>query len=222
MVLACFRPFNIAHKHRCLLKNVIYHNVQCNFKHGSLLHFRKSIQTSVLLQRARNETSKIVQDKKSYPKSIKRLLSLAGPEKYPLAAAISLLVISSSVTMSIPFALGKVIDIIYSMDQIKTKANLKGVNHKDQTNDVPMAPEVSKEQIRHNLKTVCAVLIGVFACGALANFGRVYLMRLVSQRIAAKIRNSVYSSIGSYNGNYIAFDYWEIWQIIKDMDVYYR
>ena len=148
MVLACFRPFNIAHKHRCLLKNVIYHNVQCNFKHGSLLHFRKSIQTSVLLQRARNETSKIVQDKKSYAKSIKRLLSLAGPEKYPLAAAISLLVISSSVTMSIPFALGKVIDIIYSMDQIKTKANLKGVNHKDQTNDVIFV-------IQHHMRGHC-------------------------------------------------------------------
>ena len=42
----------------------------------------------------------------------RRLLSLAIPEKYRLAAAMGLLVISSAVSMSVPFALGKIIDII--------------------------------------------------------------------------------------------------------------
>ena len=58
--------------------------------------------------------------KSSKLKEFQRLVALAKPEKGRLAAAIGLLVISSGVTMSVPFALGRVIDIIYSMDQIKT------------------------------------------------------------------------------------------------------
>ena len=45
------------------------------------------------------------------------------------------------------------------------------------------------------MKNVCGILVGVFAVGAAANFGRVYLMRIVSQRITARLRNSLFSSI---------------------------
>lgn len=65
--------------------------------------------------------------------------------------AIGLLFISSCVTMSIPFCLGKVIDIIYKGDPKETTANLN---------------------------RVCAALLGVFLIGSLCNFGRVYLMRM--------------------------------------------
>lgn len=51
--------------------------------------------------------------------------------------------------MAVPFALGKVIDIIYTDDS---------------------------EQLRRNLNVVCAILLGVFVIGGLCNFGRVYLM----------------------------------------------
>ncbi len=65
---------------------------------------------------------------------------------------ICLLFISSAVTISVPFALGKVIDIIY------TSSQGEGGN------------------MMEKLRRLCGILTVVFICGALANFGRVYLM----------------------------------------------
>ena len=111
------------------------------------------------------------------------------PERYHLAAGIGLLVISSSVTMSIPFAMGKVIDMIYKIDQLKsTSESIK-------SEDALTSEE--RNQITRKLQNVCIALVGVFTVGALANFGRVYLMRMVSQRIAVRVRNSFYSSVGN-------------------------
>lgn len=86
--------------------------------------------------------------------------------------------------MSVPFALGKVIDIIYSMDQMK----------KDKS--------ASKEMIKDNLNKVCLALVVVFAIGGLANFGRVYLMRISAQNITARLRTSVFGSIVKQEAGY--------------------
>jgi len=109
---------------------------------------------------------------------IYRLLALAKPEKYRLLGAIGLLLISSGVTMAVPFALGKIIDLIYSMDQIKNSDTAE-----------------QKAAISDRLNQVCIGLSGVFLLGAAANFGRVYLMRVAGQNITANLRNKVYSSI---------------------------
>ncbi|KAL4715629.1 hypothetical protein ACJJTC_006208 [Scirpophaga incertulas] len=73
---------------------------------------------------------------------LKRLLTLAEPEKWTLAGAISFLLVSSSVTMAVPFSLGKVLDIIYNS-----------------TNDLGAA--------REKLDTLCLMLCGVFLIGGL-------------------------------------------------------
>ena len=161
-------------------------------RNGEVLHFTKSFH-STILRCAKEETIKLLKDKTGNSRNFRRLLSFAEPEKYTLAAAVGLLVISSSITMSIPFALGKVIDIIYSMDQIKTRGHVESVG----------VPNSERDVIMLNLKKVCVVLIGMFTIGALANFGRVYLMRMVSARMAARIRNLVYSSIGRDIKNYV-------------------
>lgn len=101
---------------------------------------------------------------------IKRLFSLAEPEKWTLAGAISFLVVSSSVTMAIPFSLGKVLDIIYSS-----------------TSDLGAA--------REKLDTLCLMLCGVFLIGGLCNFGRVYLMSISGQRMTQSLRKQVYGAI---------------------------
>eukprot|EP00092_Neocalanus_flemingeri_P007319 GFUD01007905.1.p1 GENE.GFUD01007905.1~~GFUD01007905.1.p1 ORF type:complete len:656 (-),score=137.59 GFUD01007905.1:193-2160(-) len=125
----------------------------------------------------RNKTSMI--DRSGLKKSeFRRLLSLASPERYRLAAAMGLLVISSAVTMSVPFALGKIIDIIYDLDQLKVS---------DQ--------EAQKQVIRDRLQKVCLGLAGVFILGGLCNFGRVYMMRVSGQNITANLRNKIFSSI---------------------------
>ena len=67
--------------------------------------------------------------------------------------AIGLLFISSAVTMSVPFCMGKIIDIIYSSSQDTT-------------------------QMVETLSYVCKILCGVFLLGGTANFGRVYLIQV--------------------------------------------
>lgn len=66
--------------------------------------------------------------------------------------AVGLLVISSSVTLAVPFCMGKVIDII-------------NTSAKDGT-------------IMEKLTSFCSVLLVIFLIGGLANFGRVYLMQI--------------------------------------------
>jgi ATP-binding cassette subfamily B (MDR/TAP) protein 10 len=103
------------------------------------------------------------------------------------SVAIGLLVISSGVTMSVPFALGKVIDIIYSMDQLKSS---------------PEKLAKQKGEITETLNKVCLILVGVFALGGLANFGRVYHMRLAAQNITARLRNSLFAAIVKQEASY--------------------
>lgn len=78
---------------------------------------------------------------------LKRLLLLAKREKWYLIISIGCLVISSSVAMCVPYAIGRILDIIY------TEA-------------------FSKEK----LKQFCVALFGIFIIGSLANFGRIYFM----------------------------------------------
>lgn len=63
-----------------------------------------------------------------------------------------LLLVSSGVTMAVPYSLGKVLDIIYSAESGSSKESAEKLNR------------------------VCALLLAVFAVGALANFGRVYIL----------------------------------------------
>lgn len=100
----------------------------------------------------------------------KRLFSLAEPEKWTLMGAISLLIVSSSVTMAVPFSLGKVLDIIYNS-----------------TSDLSAA--------REKLDALCLMLCGVFLLGGICNFGRVYLMSITGQRMTQSLRKQVYSAI---------------------------
>ncbi|XP_063791191.1 ATP-binding cassette sub-family B member 10, mitochondrial isoform X2 [Pseudophryne corroboree] len=70
--------------------------------------------------------------------------------------------------MSAPFFLGRVIDVIYSN---------------------------AAEDFTSSLTTLCALLSGVFLCGAAANGVRVYLMQTSGQRIVRRLRSSLFSSV---------------------------
>ena len=162
-------------------------NIRSNLQHIGKLDLRKQIYSSAIYF-TKSEAAKT-----NSTQNIRRLFSLAKPEKFQLAAAVGLLVISSSVTMSIPFAMGKVIDMIYKIDQFK----LNNEPVKSNENIVEILTPDDKKHIMNKLQNVCGALVGVFILGSLANFGRVYLMRMISQRIAARMRNSLYSSIGN-------------------------
>lgn len=87
---------------------------------------------------------KRVIEKKS---ELKRLFLLAKKEKWYLLISIGCLMISSSVAMGVPYAIGRILDIIFT-------------------------ESFSKEK----LTKFCITLFGVFIIGSLANFGRIYFM----------------------------------------------
>ncbi|XP_059533681.1 ATP-binding cassette sub-family B member 10, mitochondrial [Myotis daubentonii] len=97
-----------------------------------------------------------------------KLLGLAYPERRRLAAAVGFLAVSSVITMSAPFFLGRIIDIIYT----------------NPTGDYS-----------GSLTRLCLTLSGVFLCGAAANAVRVYLMQTSGQRIVNRLRASLFSSV---------------------------
>ncbi|RUS20628.1 P-loop containing nucleoside triphosphate hydrolase protein [Endogone sp. FLAS-F59071] len=99
----------------------------------------------------------------------RRLLRLAKPEAVPIAAAIALLVVSSAITMSVPFSMGKIIDIVTT----PTTTTFMGLT----------------------LPQFFTVLSVVFVTGALANTGRVVIFRLTGERIIQRLRNDLYKAI---------------------------
>jgi ATP-binding cassette subfamily B (MDR/TAP) protein 10 len=109
--------------------------------------------------------------KKPVPKAsdVYRLLSLAKPEKWRLAAAVGFLFISSAVTMAVPFGIGRVIDIIYTTAK---DGDMVG-----------------------RLTSFCEILLAIFLFGALANFGRIYIMQTSGIRIIRSLRCQLFSSI---------------------------
>lgn len=74
-----------------------------------------------------------------------------------LTAAVSFLVISSAVTMSAPFFLGKVIDTVYTNSQA---------------------------DFTSSLTSLCIMLAGVFLCGGAANAARIYLIQVSGELLA--------------------------------------
>lgn len=85
-------------------------------------------------------------------REIRRLFSLAKKEKWYLIAAIGCLFVSSTITMGVPRAIGKLMDMIV-MDNFP----------------------------KEKLHTFCLILFGIFAIGGMANFGRIYLMNSASK-----------------------------------------
>ncbi|KAI9028255.1 hypothetical protein CLU79DRAFT_697155 [Phycomyces nitens] len=107
--------------------------------------------------------------KKKDISDVKRLFALAKPEAKSITAAIGLLIISSSVTMSVPFSMGKIIDI---------------VSHPG-----------TEQYMGLSMPQFFGALSVVFVIGAAANTGRVLLFRISGERIIQRLRANLYKSI---------------------------
>ncbi|CAH0478412.1 unnamed protein product [Peronospora belbahrii] len=90
---------------------------------------------------------------------VKRLLSLYGPEKKPLAISISTLGISTFITMCVPYGMGKVIDVV-----------------------------TAGSAAAMPLPTVVTLLGGLFAAGSIANIVRVDTTNMIGERIINRLR----------------------------------
>ncbi|KAF7289392.1 ATP-binding cassette transporter [Mycena indigotica] len=100
--------------------------------------------------------------------SFRKIAALAKPEKKPLLMAVGLLVVSSSVFMSVPMTVGKLIDFFSSTN--------------------PQFP------LGLSIWQTSSILLVAFTLGAAANGGRAWLMRMAGQRIVARLRERTYAA----------------------------
>jgi putative ABC transport system ATP-binding protein len=107
-----------------------------------------------------------------------RLIKIARPEAKVLLIAFAFLLISSSITMSIPFSIGKILDIA-------TKGGAKAGDGADASDEQPMLFGL-------NITTFYLALGGVLAIGAAANYGRIIILRIVGERIVARLRSKLF------------------------------
>ncbi|KAI9696677.1 MAG: ATP-binding cassette permease mdl1 [Bogoriella megaspora] len=101
-------------------------------------------------------------------REIWRLLKIANPESRPLGLAFTFLLISSAVSMSIPFSIGKMIDI--STGAEGSKELLFGLD----------------------INTFYAGLGAIITIGACANFGRIVILRIVGERVVTRLRSQLF------------------------------
>lgn len=99
---------------------------------------------------------------------ILRLLRIARPELKPLALAVTFLLISSSISMSLPFSIGKILD-----------AATKPAGEGDQLFGLSM-------------NTFYLALGGLLTFGACANFGRIIVLRMVGERVVSRLRSRLF------------------------------
>ncbi|PBP17186.1 ABC transporter-like protein [Diplocarpon rosae] len=97
-----------------------------------------------------------------------RLIKIARPEAKWLGLAFAFLLVSSSITMSIPFSIGKILDLA-------TRDSAEG--------GTLFGLEVGQFYI---------ALGAVLTFGAAANYGRIIILRIVGERIVARLRSQLY------------------------------
>jgi putative ABC transport system ATP-binding protein len=101
-------------------------------------------------------------------KEMWRLIKIARPEAKTLSWAFLFLLISSAVSMSVPFSIGKILDI--ATNQEGSDKMLFGLD----------------------VTTFYLALAGILTTGAMANFGRIIILRIVGERIVARLRSQLY------------------------------
>lgn len=97
-----------------------------------------------------------------------RLVKIARPETKALSYAFVFLLVSSGISMSVPFSIGKILDIATKPDT--------GAEH----------------LFGLDVTTFYAALAGVLALGAGANYGRIIILRVVGERIVARLRSQLF------------------------------
>jgi ABC-type multidrug transport system fused ATPase/permease subunit len=116
--------------------------------------------------------------------SFRKIVALAKPERKSLGIAVSLLLVSSAISMSIPFTVGKLLDYFAGPNPV--------------CSFFVFSPFIRRpyelQQIPYGLTIVQAsgILFLIFTVGAFANTGRTILMRMSGQRIVARLREKTY------------------------------
>ena len=119
-----------------------------------------------------NLSARLAKDGKSQGQTagwgeIWRLIKIARPEARVLGYAFIFLLVSSAISMSIPFSIGRILDIATKSD---SGSYIFGLD----------------------LTTFYIALAGVLTVGAAANYGRIIILRIVGERIVARLRSQLF------------------------------
>ncbi|KAK9448134.1 P-loop containing nucleoside triphosphate hydrolase protein [Limtongia smithiae] len=98
---------------------------------------------------------------------IVRLFKLARREAWPLTGAFVLLCLTSGLSLAVPFSIGKILD-------------------------VATGSSIGDTIFGMTLTQFYGVLGVVFVVGSVANFGRVTILRIVGERLVARLRSQLY------------------------------
>ena len=117
-------------------------------------------------------SARLSKDGQSVPQSagfgeIWRLIKIARPEAKVLGLAVSFLLVSSSITMAVPFSIGKILDVATSAGSSDAIFGL--------------APS-----------TFYLALGSILALGASANYVRIIILRIVGERIVTRLRSQLF------------------------------
>ena len=132
--------------------------------------FEKSEKASQAAQV--NLSARLARDGKSVQQSagtgeVWRLIKIARPEAGVLGFALAFLLVSSSITMLIPFSIGKILDVATNADSGNAIFGF--------------APS-----------TFYIGLGTILAVGASANYGRIIILRIVGERIVTRLRSQLF------------------------------
>ncbi|KAF7297960.1 ATP-binding cassette transporter [Mycena chlorophos] len=127
-----------------------------------------SEQTAAEAPKARPSLLSRLSPKAGSVSSFRKIAALAKPEQKSLLTAVGLLTVSSTVFMSVPLTIGKLIDYFSSAN--------------------PQIP------FGLSMWQTSSILLVAFTLGAAANGGRAFLMRMAGQRIVARLRENTYAA----------------------------
>lgn len=147
-------------------------------------------------------TPKKSDSKSQSPRTVRsdlmKILRLGKPEYKLLLFALLCLIVTSTISMSLPLVIGKIIDTVRpSIDEnTSSKPNPVSdifIRKNDDHNDDAKKDE---DEIFGLPKYQFYSALGVmFTVGACTNFGRIYLLRSVGERIVARLRSRLFSKI---------------------------
>lgn len=135
-------------------------------------HYSRTLKTNLGSIRYNSTQTKT---KAKFTSEFRNLIRLAKPESKLLLSAFACLFITSSVSMTLPLIVGKIIDTTKEDEDSETPKEVKIFS-------------LSENQFY-------AGLFVVFSVGAITNFGRIYLLKLAGEKLVARLRSRLFLKV---------------------------
>ena len=138
-----------------------------------------------------NELESNAKPKSNLFNEIIKLLNLARPESRILGFALACLAVTSIASMSLPLVIGRIIDLA----KFQNNEEEEGEEEKDENEDSQVEDKVKNLLFGLTKPQFYTSITVLFLVGGVANFGRVYLLRNVAEKLIARLRSRLFAKI---------------------------